>query len=158
MTTIGPSSSTRTDIAMWKHLAREVEREFGADMASNEKWLGALQKHLDAGTALWATDTLSGEILGGMWLTESAATLRIAWLAVFRAHRRKGVGRALVIAAINRSRGRPVEVVTFGKGHPQVAAAKAATGLYHGAEFERVGSAPDGPDGTPRALFRRAPN
>ena len=147
--------STVADLPAWRQLAFEVEEAFGAPMATSEKWLALLRTHIEGGTA-WCVQLASdGPMVAGMWLSHGADTLSIKWLAVGKEHRRRGIGRELVAAALAEAAGRPVHVVTFGDGHPMAEEAHAALELYRRLGFEPSSEIPpDGPDGTPRMSLR----
>ena len=91
------SQSTMADLQAWRHLASEVEREFGAPMADSDEWNTQLWRHIDRGTAWCARPDSEVPIVGGMWLSYSHPdAVTISWPAVRREHRRRGIGRALV--------------------------------------------------------------
>ncbi len=64
----------------------------------------------------------------------------------------RGVGRALVLRALQQANGRPVHVITFGAGHPGGAEAEAARCLYRSLGFQPHDHDPAA-DGTPRELL-----
>jgi GNAT superfamily N-acetyltransferase len=147
-----PEQSHFGDLAYWRRLARDVEPLFGQPMAGDPTW----EKHLAANIrrgAAWCVRDASRSFCGGMWLSwHDAACLHIRWLAVSRDVRRRGAGRALVLCAIDRAKGRPVHVVTFGADHPFGAEAEAARRLYFSLGFQAY-EHDRAADGTPRALF-----
>jgi GNAT superfamily N-acetyltransferase len=148
--------STPADVLAWRRLAVEVEAEFGAPMADDEKWINRLEGHIASRTAWAAYDGVDGPLAGGMWLaSRDPDAFTIRWLAVGREHRRRGIARSLVEKGLEEAAGGPVNVVTFGYGHQMAAAAEAAMALYVNLGFEPAPHRPrDGPDGTPRAAFR----
>ena len=147
-----PEQSHFGDIAYWRRLAREVEPLFGQPMASDPTWEKHLIANIRRGTA-WCVRDTSRTFCGGMWLSCPADDcLHIRWLAVSRAARRRGGGRALVLYAIERAKGRPVHVVTFGADHPLGAEAEAARRLYFSLGFEPY-EHDRAADGTPRELL-----
>jgi ribosomal protein S18 acetylase RimI-like enzyme len=152
--------STAADLAAWRFLAAEVEGLFGGPMADEVGWLSALGRHLDRGTALGARAGPGLPMVGGVWLSPTTHdAVSIDWLAVRSDHRRRGVGRTLVEAALEEAAGRPVRVVTFGREHPQEAEAEAAIEFYRHLGFEESTEVPPkgrrGPDGTPRQVMWR---
>ena len=148
--------STVADVAAWNELASEVEREFGARLVGTEDWTSRLLAHINGGQAWCARSAADSSIVGGMWLSYgSADTVTLSWLAVRSAHRRQGIGRALVETALAVAAGRAMRVVTFGEGHPLQSEAGAARALYLKLGFEPTAEiVPIGPDGTPRAVLR----
>lgn len=89
--------------------------------------------------------------MGGMWLSFTHPdAVTIAWLAVRRSARRRGVGSALVEQALGEAAGRPVRVVTYVEGYPMGAEANASRRMYRRLGFKlSVEIPPDAPDGTP---------
>lgn len=148
--------SIRSDLAAWRVLALEVEQLFGAPMANNGGWIARLQRHIERGTAWCASIAPLQEMVGGMWLSSDADTVTIAWLAVRREARRKGVGSALVEQALAEAGGRTVRVVTFGDRHPLKEESDAARDLYRRLGFKQSFEVlPVARDGTPRVVFSR---
>ena len=140
-----------SDVEAWLALAAEVGDLFGADMARDPKFRGGVERSVLERAALCVR--IDGTLAGGMLFTSGT----IKWLAVLRAHRRCGAGRALVAHA--QSCGRDVGVTTFGAEHPHPDS-QAARELYRAMGFvaDPVGVGP-GPDGTPREamLWRVVP-
>ena len=131
--------SNRSDLPAWRVLALEVEQLFGAPMANNDNWIARLRRHIERGTAWCASIAPLQEMVGGMWLSSTNAdAVTIAWLAVRREARRRGVGSALVGQALTEAGGRTVRVVTFGEGHPMNEEADAARDLYRRLGFKAI--------------------
>jgi ribosomal protein S18 acetylase RimI-like enzyme len=151
------SPATGADVAAWLVLASEVAPEFGTEGPPGDEWKQRLKIHIDRGTAWCAYPAGQVEMVGGMWLSfQQPETVTISWLGVRRRFRRRGIARALVQEALSVAGDRAVRVVSFGEGHPMQDAAFAAVELYQGLGFQQSDErAPDGPDGTPRALFIR---
>jgi ribosomal protein S18 acetylase RimI-like enzyme len=149
--------SNRSDLPAWRVLALEVEQLFGAPMANNDNWVARLRRHIDRGTAWCASIAPLQEMVGGMWLSSTNAdAVTIAWLAVRREARRRGVGSALVGQALAEAGGRTVRVVTFGEGHPMNEEADAARDLYRRLGFKQSREVlPIARDGTPRVVFSK---
>ena len=151
------SRATHADIEAWCDLASEVGSVFGSATPPGDEWQQRLKTQIDRGTAWCAYPAGQGEMVGGMWLSfQQPDTVTISWLAVRRRFRRMGIGKALVREALSVADGRAVRVVSFGQGHPMQDAALAAVELDLGLGFQQSDErGPDGPDGTPRALFIR---
>jgi GNAT superfamily N-acetyltransferase len=125
-------------------------------MAGDPTWEEQLVANVKRGTA-WCVTDVTDTFAGGMWLSYPAdRCLHIRWLAVARGMRRRGVGRALVVRAIEQARGRPVHVVTFGADHPGGPEAEAAGHLYRSLGFQPYEHEPAA-DGTPRELLVLCP-
>jgi GNAT superfamily N-acetyltransferase len=90
-------------------------------------------------------------VLGGALLPAPPQT-RIAWLAVRAAARGRGVGHALVAAALNRYQP-PCEVLVDAFG-PDVAGGEPARRLYQSFGFAAAECLPRGPEGGTRQRFR----
>jgi GNAT superfamily N-acetyltransferase len=151
-----PTRSNLEDSADWQALAREVESLFGQRMAGEATWERQLAAHFQRGTA-WCVRDVTRTFSGGMWLSLSRdGYVHIRWLAVARAMRGRGVGRALVSRAIEQAAGRPVHVITFGAGHPGGAEAEVARRLYRRLGFRSHEHEPAA-DGTPRELLVHPP-
>jgi ribosomal protein S18 acetylase RimI-like enzyme len=145
------SGGTPDDVASWLDLAREVEPLFGP-MPDFES---TIRRNISRGTALCVRDAgvrdAGGRVLGGM-LLRAAPHTQITWLAVRSSARRRGVGRALVAAALCRCPP-PCDVLvdTFGEdnveGYP-------ARRLYESFGFVPGEYLPAGPAGGSRQRFR----
>jgi ribosomal protein S18 acetylase RimI-like enzyme len=134
------------DIPAWLELAAEVGDLFGADMASDPGFRGTLQRNIGRGAALCVR--IDGHLAGGMLFREST----INWLAVGRAYRRGGIGRALVGYALEVGSAR-VRVTTFGADHPHPEAG-AARHLYRAMGFAPSPEPPElASDGTSREVL-----
>jgi GNAT superfamily N-acetyltransferase len=143
------------DIPPWLVLAAEVEPLFGP-LVEEPGFLRALRRNVERGTALCvrAGDGPPGApLLGGLLYSPKPPIYTIGWLAVAGTARRSGIGRALV-EHVFRLAELPAEfvVTTFG--------ADRAEGLPARRFYERMGfhpaeSAPDGPEGGSRQIFRR---
>ena len=129
-------------------------------MAHDDKWIAQLQRHIEQGTVWCASTAPVMEMVGGMWLSfTNPDVVTIAWLAVRRDARRRGVGTALVEQALSEAGGRTVRVVSFGEGHPMKEEADLARKLYLRLGFRQSNEVVSvAMDGTPRVVFRnRAP-
>jgi ribosomal protein S18 acetylase RimI-like enzyme len=140
------SEGTRDDVASWLELAREVEPLFGP-MPDFES---TVRRNISRGTALCVRDT-GGRVLGGV-LLRAAPDAQITWLAVRSSARRRGVGHALVAAALGRCLP-PCEVLvdTFGEDNIEGCPARR---LYESFGFLPGEHLPDGPAGGSRQRFR----
>jgi GNAT superfamily N-acetyltransferase len=136
------SAGTPDDVASWLELAREVEPLFGP-MPDFES---TVRRNISRGTALCARDA------GGRVLLRAAPHTQITWLAVRSSARRRGVGHALVAAALCQCPP-PCDVLvdTFGEdnveGYP-------ARRLYESFGFVPGEYLPAGPAGGSRQRFR----
>lgn len=134
------------DIAEWIDLAREVGDLFGANMADDPLFREGVERNVARGTAFCVR--IDGELVGAMSFHQD----RITWLAVARAYRLRGVGRALVAHAM-RSAADEVRVTTFGDDHPHPDS-RGARALYRSLGFEPSEEEPGAAsDGSPRAVL-----
>ena len=140
------NGATPDDVASWLELARGVEPLFGP-MPDFE---ATIHRNITRGTALCVRDA-GGRVLGGV-LLRAAPRTQITWLAVRSSARRRGVGHALVAAALCRCPP-PCDVLvdTFGEdnveGYP-------ARRLYESFGFVPGEYLPAGPAGGSRQRFR----
>ena len=143
------------DVPGWLALAAEVEPLFGP-MVEEPRFLRALRRNIARGTALCVRDgdgppgTL---LVGGLLYSPKPPVYTIGWLAVNAAHRRLGVGRALVACVFGLAES-PAEfvVTTFGADRPEGLPARQ---FYARMGFDPAEPAPDGPEGGSRQIFRR---
>lgn len=142
------------DISAWLELAREVEPLFGP-MVREPSFLRALQKNIDRGTAFCirqADGPPGAPLMGGLLFSPKPPRYTIGWLAVAHSHRRQGIGEKLVRYVLALAEA-PAEfvVTTFGKDHP---GGEAARCFYEKLGFSPAESAPPGPEGGSRQIFR----
>ena len=95
-------------------------------------------------------------LLGGLLYSPKPPLYTVAWLAVTEAHRRHGIGKALIERVFELARP-PAEfvVTTFGADRVEGAPARR---FYAQMGFHPAESAPDGPEGGSRQIFRRRLN
>jgi GNAT superfamily N-acetyltransferase len=115
-------TAVEADIPAWVALAASVEDLFGP-MVDDPDFLAALRRNIARGTALCVRDlqnTPGAPLAGGLLLSPHPPTYEIAWLAVSRAHKGKGLGKLLVQRALETLMELPctVEVTTFADRHP----------------------------------------
>ncbi|MFK0162124.1 GNAT family N-acetyltransferase [Rhizobium sp. NPDC090279] len=91
--------AAHTDIAPWLMLADEVVELFGPMPGFS----AILERKIDQKRALCARIAGGQSFAGGILLGGSGDVFWIRWLAVSREHRRHGIGRRLIEAAIARS-------------------------------------------------------
>lgn len=137
--------ATPADYEDWRRLAREVEGLFGP-MADKPSFGEGLRRAIDEGVALCAEADdpgADGTFRGGIVFCREANEIR--WLAVQAAYRGRGVGAALVKAAIERlDPGKPITVTTFDSSVAEGAAARA---LYESFGFTDCAPAGRNPAG-----------
>ena len=143
------------DIPAWLGLAAEVEHLFGP-MITEPGSLRALRRNIVRGTALCIRESdgpPGSPLLGALLYSPEPSICTIGWLAVARAYRRRGIGRALLDHVIRLTEP-PVEfvVTTFGEDRPDGLPAR---GFYVSLGFYPAELAPDGPEGGSRQVFRR---
>ncbi|MET7376751.1 GNAT family N-acetyltransferase [Micromonospora arida] len=136
-------------------LAAQVECWFGP-MVEDRGFHDAVRKHIRRSTAIVAVSSGS-DLLGGLLFTAKAPTHHVHWLVVTEQSRGKGVGRALMTAAMRRfvPGSGSVEVVTFGADHPG-AYVSGARAFYERLGFTPAEAVDPGPDGGSRQVFRLA--
>jgi GNAT superfamily N-acetyltransferase len=142
------------DVRAWLDLAREVEPLFGP-MVNEPAFHRALYKNIGRGTAFCVRQDggpPGTPLWGGLLFSPRPPVYRIGWLAVTAAHRRQGVGQALVAHVLGLVEP-PAEVVvtTFG---PDVEQGRAARDLYRRLGFRPAEPDVPGPDGRSRQIFR----
>ena len=120
------------DVRSWLELVSEVEELFGP-MPSFETHL---RRAIARGTAIVVP--VHDAVAGGALLSSDDRTRRILWLAVRRSQRGRGVGAALVTAALERWPADEIEVVTF---PAEVSAGAPARRLYERFGFVCVSTA-----------------
>ena len=137
-------------------LARQVEDWFGP-MAGDQGFRASLDRHIGRGTALVAVDAGQAGLLGGLLFSAKPPAYHVRWLVVAERARRQGAGRALMAEAMRRFVSGPgvVEVVTFGAGHPGVAASGARV-FYERLGFAPAEAAAPSPEGGSRQVYRKA--
>lgn len=137
-------AATDDDIPAWSALAREVEPLFGP-MPDFEQ---SIARAIGRGAALVTGP--HGAITGGMVLSRDDGPHRIHWLAVAEIARGRGLGRALVRAAMERWPVGEIDVVTFPADTPE---GVAAGRLYERCGLELAGPTDPAPNGSPRVRF-----
>jgi ribosomal protein S18 acetylase RimI-like enzyme len=114
-----------TDVDAWISLAREVEHLFGP-MAAGTSFHDALRQAISSKTAFCAVPVDGGNpaaLVGGVVISREFN--QIVWLAVSRAWRGRGLGKALLEFAIGRlSRKENIFVQTFDASVPEGQAAR----------------------------------
>ncbi len=143
------------DIPAWLKLAREVEPLFGP-MVDDPGFRRALDKNIARATAfcIRAGDGPPGApLLAGLLLSPKPSLYTVGWLAVTQTQRRQGLGHLLMAHVLGLVIP-PAEVVvtTFGPGHP---GGEPARRFYARLGFQPAESAPNGPEGGSRQVFRR---
>jgi ribosomal protein S18 acetylase RimI-like enzyme len=141
------------DLPEFLRLAGQVEPWFGP-MLADPVFSRAVQRQIARGRALACGQP---ELLGGLLVGVRPPVHHLNWLVVDERARGRGVGRALVEAAIGRFVSVPgtVEVITLGAEHPG-AAASGARAFYERLGFRPGEPAPAGPEGGPRQVYRLA--
>jgi GNAT superfamily N-acetyltransferase len=143
------------DIPAWLILAAEVEPLFGP-MVNNPSFRRALDKNTGRGTAFCVrkADGPPGvPLLGGLLFSPKPPIYTIGWLAVAQQHRRHGIGQRLIEHVVGLVE-IPAELVvtTFGGDNP---GGEPARRFYERMGFYAAESAPSGPEGSSRQVFRR---
>ncbi|MGH2350553.1 MAG: GNAT family N-acetyltransferase [Chloroflexota bacterium] len=146
------------DVRSWLDLAAEVEWFFG-DMLGSAGFYRVLLKHIERGTAFCVREddgAPGAPLMGGVLFSPcrpDRPEYRIGWLSVAERWRRHGVGRRLVEHAFGLVRPPAVlSVVTFGEDVPP---GRAARRFYERMGFHPAESAPPGPEGGSRQVYRR---
>ena len=135
------------DVESWLALVAEVEPLFGP-MPDFET---ILRRNMNRHTALCVRD--ADLAVAGAMLLRGSPHAEIAWLAVRQSARGRGIGSALLAVALERYSGAPeVLVETFGEDN---VAGRPARRLYEAFGFTAAESAPAGPEGGSRQIFRR---
>jgi GNAT superfamily N-acetyltransferase len=144
------------DIPSWLGLAAEVESLFGP-MLDNPDFHCALERSIERRNAFCVreADGPPGTgLMGGLLFSAKHAPLyKINWLSVAQRCRRHGVGRLLITHTFSLIQP-PAEmsVVTFGFDS---IAGQPARRLYESMGFRAAETAPDGPEGGSRRVYRR---
>ncbi len=143
------------DIPQWLELAAEVEALFGP-MVHDPAFHRALHNHIDRGMAFCIREEdgpPGAHLLGGLLFSAKPPRYTIGWLSIAEKARRRGAGRRLVEYAGSLVRP-PAELVvtTFG---PDNEAGQPARRFYERLGFRPAESAPPGPEGGSRQVFRR---
>jgi len=139
--------------SIWKELAREVEPLFQGVMAENLELHKKIRGSMSNGDVFAAIDPMSNEIAG--IIIVSRKKNKIAWLAVFDKHRRKGAGALLLERAIKElNAARAIEVVTFREDNEQGLPARRLYQKYGFQDFD----ANYYYNGYPRCLMKLSPS
>jgi GNAT superfamily N-acetyltransferase len=143
------------DFPAWLTLAAEVEPLFGP-LVNDPAFLSALERNIKRGTAFCVRKEHGqpgSKLLGGILFSPKPPNYTIGWLAVAQVSRRQGIGRLLVEYILTQVR-RPgiITVTTFAPGIPEGQPARL---FYEQLGFVAAESAPDGPEGGGRQIFRR---
>jgi GNAT superfamily N-acetyltransferase len=142
------------DIPAWLELAREVEPLFGP-MIEDPGFHRALEKNIARRTAYCVRENghpVGTPLMGGLLFSPHPPEYVIGWLAVAEAHRRRGVGQALVTHALSQVEPpATIRLTTFGPDNP---AGEPAHRYYQKLGFQPAEFAPDGPEGGSRQLYR----
>lgn len=146
--------ATRGDFAAWLLLASEVEHLFGP-MVHEPDFHRAVTNSIERSTALCARvdDGPPGSpLVGGILFSPRHPLYVIGWLAVASSARGRGLGKELVAEAVRRYVRCPctIEVDTFGADHPGAGSRR----FYEKLGFIAAETAPDGPEGGSRQMFR----
>jgi len=135
------------DFEGWLQLAREVEPLFGP-MVQDPDFRTGLRQAIVDGHALCVRAETGGHeqrLQGGIVIAPKAN--EILWFAVATESRGKGLGKALLHAAVkNLDKTRPIIVTTFDQ---TVAAGTPARHLYHAVGFREFSPAGVNPAGIP---------
>lgn len=144
----GSSSPVRhavpADVPSWLVLAERVTHLFGPMPGIQS----VIERGIVRGTALVTGP--AGSISAGMLLSRDDKPHHISWLAVAPEARGRGLGTALVHAAIARWPTDDIDVITFG---PDVAGGEPARRLYSSAGFVLAGAAEPAENGGSRQRF-----
>ncbi|XVQ07549.1 GNAT family N-acetyltransferase [Spirillospora sp. CA-255316] len=142
------------DVPGFLDLAAQVEHWFGP-MVQDPGFRANVDKFIGRATALVAVD--GADHLGGLLFSPKPPIYHVRWLVVRERARGQGIGRALMADAIRRFVQGPatVEVVTFGTDHPGAQESGART-FYEKLGFTPAETAPPGPEGGPRQVYRKA--
>lgn len=143
------------DTPAWLNLAAEVEPLFGP-MVDDPSFHRVLHKHIGRGTAFCVRDADGPPgvpLLGGLLFSPKPPIYRIGWLVVAQQHRRHGIGQRLIEHVVGLAE-IPAEfvVTTFGGDNP---AGQPARHFYERMGFRAAETAPNGPEGGSRQVFRR---
>lgn len=150
-----PRVAERADSGPWLALTAEVEPLFGP-MARDPVFQRALSRCIARGTAycIRECDEAPGSpLVAGLLLSPRPPLYRIGWLAVRKADRRSGNGRALVNYALSHIEpSAEVVVLTFG---PDVPGGEPARAFYQEMGFSPAEMSEAAPNGASRQIFRR---
>jgi GNAT superfamily N-acetyltransferase len=144
------------DFPAWLILAKEVEPLFGP-MVNEPSFHRALQKNIDRRTAFCVREANGSPgmpLLGGVLFSPKPPIYTIGWLAVAGEHRGFGIGQKIIEHVIE-GVGKPaiIVVTTFGADNPD---GEPARRFHERMGFHAAESAPDGPEGGSRQVFRRS--
>lgn len=142
------------DVPQFSELAREVEPLFGP-MLDDPAFHRAVAKNVARRSAVCVRveDAQPGApLLGALLFSPDDHGAEIGWLVVAERARRRGIGRLLVEDVSNRfAAAAELRVVTFGTQESGLPARAFFTDLG----FDAAESAPPGPEGGQRQVFRR---
>jgi GNAT superfamily N-acetyltransferase len=143
------------DIPAWIKLAAEVEPLFGP-MVNEPSFLSALQRNIARGTAFCVRDSEGNPgvpLIGGLIFSPKPPIYKIGWLVVTQQYRRQGIGKRLVEQSLEVIIP-PAELVVTTFGEDNIAG-KPARRFYEHMGLQAAESAPNGPEGGSRQIFRR---
>ncbi|TIH14653.1 GNAT family N-acetyltransferase [Marinifilum sp. JC120] len=149
------NSAIYSDFDKWIELAREVEHLFGP-MADEPGFHEGLKQAIEKGTAFSIKDKQNQtlELLGGIVIVPELN--EIAWFAVAKKARGKGIGNELLDYAIKKlSNERPITVTTFA---PEIKSGTPAVKLYKKLGFKQTKQGPVNPAGFKTVVMEKAPN
>lgn len=142
------------DIPSWLSLAAEVEPLFGAPMANDPCFHGALRRTIERCDAfcIREDDGLPGTpLMGAIMFSGSDHDYKIGWLAVSERSRRNGVGRMLMEHVLSLvTPPATITVTTFCEEEPD---GRPARKLYESFGFEPTELIEH--NGCPRQIFTR---
>jgi len=142
------------DMPCWLTLAKEVEFLFGP-MTDRPEFHQALQKNIHRKTALCIREKNGppgNQLMGGLLFSSQPSQYTIGWLSVAEKWRRHGVASRLINLVLNLVTP-PAEIVvtTFGADVP---AGEPARRFYEQMGFQPAESAPPGPEGGSRQIYK----
>jgi ribosomal protein S18 acetylase RimI-like enzyme len=142
------------DFDSWLALAAEVEPLFGP-MVGEPGFLAALRRNIERGSAFCLRQADGGPgapLRGGLLFSPKPPVYHIGWLSVASRCRRRGVGTALVLHAMNLvCPPAELRVKTFG---PDVPAGEPARRFYGALGFAAAETSDSESEGGARQIFR----